>query len=99
MNGEIKLEVIFAEATYSRVIKIWWSFFWRFVACYLLAAAIGGFVFWFTTSFTVERSYVNSLDIASKIFSIAIVILLGIVMTKNVLNKKFSDFRIILVRK
>lgn len=93
MEDNVKNEVILVNGTWDKIIKISWSFCWRYLLCYLLGHSIGAFVLWATNP---SNRIISGISFA---ISLILTFFLSMIMTKIVLNKKFSDFKIILVEK
>ncbi len=90
-------EVKFVEVTRMRVIKVWWSLVWRILLFGFLAIlGVGLFLGLFLAPTEAEFS---SVRIACNVIIILILIPLGVVITKSVLSKHYSDFKIALIAK
>ena len=88
-------EVEFAQITWMRAFKVWWSLLWRGVLFGFLAGAGVGFILGFFMGLAkAEPEAVKSAcTIAGYIVSIPV----GIAVTKWVLKNRYSDFRIALI--
>lgn len=90
-------EVEFVQVTWMRAFKVWWSLLWRGMLFGFLAGAGVGFILGFILGLVrVEQGVIKDVcTVAGYIVSIPV----GIAVTKFVLNRRYSDFRIALVRK
>jgi len=97
MVDETMANVKFAELTWTRAFKVWWSLVWRGMLFGFLAGGIAGAII----GFIMGGLGVNPDIIATstRIAGMIIGIPIGIAVTKIVLKKQYSDFRIALVKK
>lgn len=95
----MKTEIEVVELTWGRTFKIWWCYFCRAVVFGLIATFVWGLAIGLF-GFGARMGYPLPTYISFAGYSSWVVILptLFIVM-RTVLKKKFSDFRIVLVKK
>lgn len=89
-------EVEFVQVTWMRAFKVWWSLLWRGVLLFVFLAGAGAglIIGFFMGLFRVHPETVkNVCTVAGYIVSIPV----GIAVTKWVLQKHYSDFRIALI--
>lgn len=87
--------VTILEMNWPRAIKIWWYWAWRTMLMALIAGLVVGvlagiFLFPFVGSQTAITSFVQ-------VIGWAIGMVLGIWVLKSVPEKRFSDFRVVLI--
>lgn len=87
------MEVV--EATWTRVIKLWWSFFWRvslvsLVLGFLVGALLG------VVLFAIGRE--DLVELAGGLVGYLVGIPVAIVVFKALLEMRWSDFQLKLVR-
>ena len=88
-------EVEFVELTWLRTLKVWWSLLWRNLLFSTLAAAsIGSILGFFMGLIKINPQIVKIVTIFFGYISLLIV---SIMVTRSVLNKDYSDFRIALI--
>ena len=90
------IEVEFVEVDWMRAVKVWWSLLWRSVLfSFLAGAAIGFIIGFFMGIFKAEQETVKTV---SAIAGYIIAIPVGIAVVKHVLSKRYSDFKIALIK-
>ena len=88
-------EVEFVDVTWMRVIKVWLSLVWRVLLfCSLSAAFIGFILSYLLELIRIKPEVVNAVCI---IVGYIAFILVSIPVTKSILNKQYSDFKIALI--
>jgi len=95
MDEEIRTEVKFVEVTWKRALRVWWSFVWRGILFGFLGGAVVGFILGFIMGGLGVDS--NTIRTVCQISGGVVGFPIGIVVTKIVLKKKYSDFRIALI--
>lgn len=83
------------EATWGRVVKVWWSLAWRGILFGFLAGAGTGFVIGFLGA--MDGMSRESISLYSMVAGGAVGVPVGLWVVKTVLGKRFSDFRLALV--
>ena len=85
----------YLEVTWGRAARVWWSFMWRTIVFAALAGGVIGFV----TGGILGAAGASSQAISGIVtwLGLAIGIPVGIWVTRIVLRKSWSDFRIALV--
>lgn len=84
-----------AEVTLGRVVKIWWFIIWRTVLFSAIAGIVLGFLLGLLLLF-VGMAEATKQGIA-EIIGALITVPIGIWVVSQLFEKKFSDFRIVLV--
>jgi len=83
------------DITWDKVTKVWWSLMWRGLLFGLLSGFVLGFIIGFVGTLAhVDKSIIQPLCI---IAGLLVGIPVGLWVTRNVLKKKYKDFRIALV--
>jgi len=92
-NSEAK----FASLTWTRVLKVWWALTWRMV----LFCFAGGFIMGFIVGLlmVILKMDRQTTMVACQIAGMIISMPIGLYVTKIILQKEFSDFRIALIKK
>jgi len=90
-------EIEFVQVTWMRAFKVWWSLLWRSLLFGFLAGAGVGLILGFIMGLAkVEPETIKAVcTIAGYIVSVPV----GITVTKIVLKKHYSDFKIALITK
>ena len=90
-------EVEFVQVTWMHAFKVWWSLLWRGLLFSFLAAVGLGFILgFFMELLKVEPEIIKTVCVtAGYIVSVPI----GIAVTKLVLKKHYSDFKLALIAK
>ena len=90
-------ELEFVQVTWMRAFKVWWSLLWRGVFFSFLAAAGLGFILGsFMELIKVGPELIKTVCIiAGYVVSVPV----GIVVTRLVLKRHYSDFKIALIAK
>lgn len=85
------------EVTWGRAAKVWWSFIWRAVLFGIIAGAVMGGVVGgiMGASGAAPTAAAGIVQLIGTVVAIPI----GIWVTRTVLRKSWSDFRIVLVAK
>jgi len=90
-------ELNFVEVTWQRALKVWWSLIWRgLLFTFLATGAVG-----LAIGFIMELIKLNP-EVIRTVCIIAgyvVCIPVGIIVTKSILNKHYSDFKIVLINK
>ena len=88
-------EVEIVEVTWMRAFKVWWSLLWRgLLFCFLGGGLVGFTLGFFLGLAKVEPETIKS---ACTISGYIVSIPIGIVVTRLVLNNRYSDFKIVLI--
>ena len=88
-------EVEFVQVTWKHAVRVWWSLLWRLLLFGFLTTAGAGFILAiFAALLKIDAEVVKG---ACTIFGYIALILAGIVATKLVLNRHYSDFKIALI--
>lgn len=89
-------EVEFVEITWMRAVKVWWSLVWRGILFGFLGGAGIGFILGLIMGLIKAdpQTIKTTCVIAGYIISIPI----GIAVTKAVLKKRYSGFKIALIK-
>lgn len=95
MVEEVKAGMKFVEVTWKRALKVWWSLMWRGLLFGFLGGAIVGFILGFIMG--IARVDPNTIKAVCQIAGYIVSLLIGIAVTKIVLKKRYSDFRIALI--
>ncbi len=82
------------DITWSRVVRVWWAFYWRMVAVGLVGLAIVGLLEFLMPMFGVPAAAGESLFWLVKY---AVAIAASVAAMKLLLGKRFGDFRLVLV--
>ncbi len=90
VNASRVLEVTFARAT-----KVWWSLAWRALLFGLLAGAAAGFVIGIVCA--IAQVPQEQISRYGGLAGLVVGVPVGIWVVKTVLQKSWSDFRIVLV--
>jgi hypothetical protein len=95
------------EVTKSRLIKIWWAFLWRFslsvlaavICSFIIGAVIGG-VLGTVIHFSGYdiANFSAQLEMTGYVIGILVYLAFTIIPVYYLLNKKFGDFSLILVK-
>lgn len=96
MNDEVKAEVKFVEVTWTRALKVWWSFTWRSTLYSSLVGLVIGFISVFATKISGDPQI---LSVATLIIAFGCGIYIVVAVMEMVLKKEWSDFRIALIEK
>ena len=96
MNDEAKAEVKFVEVTWTRALKVWWSFTWRSTLYSSLVVFVIGFISVFATKISGDPQI---LSVATLIIGLGCGIYIVVAVMEMVLKKEWSDFRIALIEK
>lgn len=91
------IEVEYVEVTWRHATKVWWSLIWRALLFGSFAIAAVGLVL----GFLMELVNINPETIKAIciVTGYIVCVPIGIVVTKLVLNKSYSNFRIALIAK
>ena len=85
------------QITWLRVLKVWWSLYWRWTLLHFLTLSVIGL------SLTLIMTLIGGSLLAIKdmliIMGSITYIPIGIAVTKIVLRKKYSDFKLALITK
>lgn len=83
------------DVTLGRVVKIWWFFMWRTVLFSTIAGIVAGFLLGLLLLFVgmAEATKQGIAEIAGALITIPI----GIWVVSQLFEKRFSDFRLVLV--
>jgi hypothetical protein len=83
------------EVTWERAFKVWWSLMWRG----MLFGFLGGFVISFVLGsvMTIAGLSPETIQGVCRIAGAIVGIPIGIAVTKIVLKKKYSDFKVALI--
>jgi ABC-type uncharacterized transport system permease subunit len=90
-------EVEFVEVTWLRAVKVWWSLLWRTVLFVFLASAVIGFILGMIMG--LFKAEPQAIITTSIIIGYIVSILIGIAVTRIVLKKEYSDFKLALIAK
>jgi len=84
------------EATWWRVAKVWWSLFWRGILFGMLAGFVLGFIIGFVATIVgIDKTIIRPLcGIAGAAAGIPV----GLLVVKKVLQNRYGDFRIALLK-
>lgn len=83
------------DVTWGHALSVWWLFAWRAVVGAMLGGAIVGGVFGFVAG--TMGVPLETISMIGGIIGAVIGIVWGIVVIKMALNKKYKNFRIVLV--
>jgi len=88
------------EITWSRVIRIWWSYLWRNLLCIVIGMLLG-MVFGFIVGFIMGAMGFSPRAIMFVTAPIGFVLGLGlsVVPMKLILGKDYGEFRLVLLAK
>ena len=95
MVEEVKAEVKFVKVTWKRVLKVWWSLMWRGLLFGFLGGAVVGFILGFILAIAKVDS--NTIKVVCQTAGYIVSLPIGITVTRIVLKKQYSDFRIALI--
>lgn len=86
------------EITWTRTIKVWWSYFWRNLIA-IVVAILAGAIIGFILGFIMGTLGISSQTIRFVVAPISGIIglLISIVPMKMILGKNFGEFRLVLV--
>lgn len=98
MEGEadVRVDFVFVEVTWKRALKVWWSLMWRGLLFGFLAGAALGMLTGVILAMAGATS--ETVMLVGRIEGVMVGVLVGIAVTKHVLGKRFSEFRIALVQ-
>ena len=83
------------EMTWLRTFKIWWYWLWRAMLMTFIVALIAGFILGLVLAPFIESP--ATLKVIGNLIGGAIGVFFGLLVLKSVPEKRFSDFRVILV--
>jgi ABC-type uncharacterized transport system permease subunit len=90
------LIMVEVELTWGRVVKVWWSLLWRGLLLAFLVGAVLGFIIGFVGGVArIDKTIISRLCLMVGALS---GIPVGLWVLKKVLQKKFGDFRIALLK-
>lgn len=90
-------EVNFVEVTWRRALKVWWSLIYRGLFFgFLSTAAVGLIIGFILESVKLESAIIRTICV---IAGYLICVPVGIAVTKSILNKHYSDFKIALINR
>ena len=90
-------EIEFVQVTWMRAFKVWWSLLWRTLLFSFLTATSASFILGFIMG--LAKAEAETIKAACIIAGYFILIPVGIVVTKTVLKRHYSDFKIALITK
>lgn len=88
------------EITWGRVVRVWWSYFWRNLVAILAAMILGGIV-GFVIGLTMGMLGASSATVQYVTAPLGGVIglVLSLIPMKMILGKDFGEFRLVLISK
>lgn len=94
-GGSMELEI-----TWGRVVRVWWSYFWRNLVAILAAMILGGIV-GFVIGLTMGMLGASSATVQYVTAPLGGVIglVLSVIPMKMILGKDFGEFRLLLISK
>ena len=91
----VMTEINFVEVTWERALRVWWSLICRGLFFGFLAIATVGLILGFILELVRLESEI--IRVSCLIAGYLICVPVGIAVTKSILNKHYSDFKIALI--
>lgn len=88
-------EMEFAQVTWMRAAKVWWSLLWRGLLFGILSGAGVGFVL--RCIMGLAKAEPGTIKAVCTLAGYIVFVPVGITVTKIILKKRYSDFKIALV--
>lgn len=88
-------ETKFVEVTWKRVVKVWWSLVWRYLLYSTLVGVGIGFILGLVLA--IVGAFPEVIAKICGITGLVFAIPVSIVVTRIVLKKRYSDFKIALI--
>ena len=88
------------EITWGRVVRVWWSYFWRNLVVILAAMILGGMVgFVVGLIMGMLGASMATVQYVTAPLGVVIGLVLSVIPMKMILGKDFGEFRLVLISK